>query len=143
MNTTQQSQFQSTVPDIFLSLINIHTLIAEYGIEKNLSHLVMLRASQINGCSFCVAMHTQDARKEGESNQRLDSLIVFRDMDCFDDKEKLALEWTEALTTLDSKIAHKELHSQLLEYYSAQQISALTSLIGLINVWNRIRISEH
>ncbi len=140
---TPQSRFQNIAPDIFLSLVNIHKLIDEYGIDRNLTHLIMLRASQINQCGYCVEMHTREAREDGETNERLDGIVVFRQMSCFNKKEKLTLEWTEILTHLNPKEDYKKLHNKLLEIYTVKEISTLTALIGMINIWNRIRISEH
>ena len=143
MTTTFKSPFQSTVPNIFLSMSNIHNLINDYGIDRKLMHLVMLRASQINQCGYCVEMHTREAREDGESSERLDSVIVFKQMNCFEEKEKLALEWTEALTSLRPEANYEVLRNKLLGHFGEKEVSALTALIGMINVWNRVRISEH
>ncbi len=143
MTTTLNSAFQSDVPDIFLSLVNIHKLINDYGIDRSLSHLVMLRASQINQCGFCVDMHTREAREDGETNERLDQAIVFSQSKHFSEKEVLALEWTEKLTLLKPETKYNDLRAKLLKHFTAKELSALTALINMINTWNRVRISEH
>ena len=141
MNTILQ--FQNTVPDIFSSLANIHKLIDSYGIDRKLSHLIMLRASQINQCRYCIELHANEAREDGVSSERIDCVNVFKHMDCFEEKEKLALEWTEVLTYLRSETNYNEIRNKLLKILNEKEIFALTSLIGMINLWNRIRISEH
>lgn len=143
MNTPSKSRFQNITPEIFLSLVKIHKLIDECGLDRNLCHLVMLRASQINQCAYCVELHTREARDNGETNERLDGLSVFRQISFFSKKETLALEWTEILTLLNPKDDYRKQHNKLLNNYSAKEVSALTALIGMINMWNRIRISEH
>jgi AhpD family alkylhydroperoxidase len=143
MNKMPDNHFQKTVPKLFTSFIDIHKLIDEYGIDRKLSHIVLLRASQINHCEYCIAMHTREAKLDGETNQRLEKVESFRQHDCFLDREKLALEWAEALTTLNTDTNYTDLRSRLAEQFNITQISALTALVGMINIWNRIRISEH
>lgn len=143
MEPINKSAFQTHTPDIFLSFVNIHSMIDTYGIDRQLTHLVMLRASQINQCGFCVEMHTREARADGETDQRLDQTIVFKQSSHFSEKEKLALEWTERLTTLEPQTSLESLRTRLLEHYSVKELSALTALIGMINTWNRIRMAEH
>lgn len=143
MTKALSSDFHSDVPDIALALVGIHTLIHDCGIDRKLSHLVMLRASQINQCGYCVEMHTREAREDGETNERLDQLIVFRQSANFSDKERAALEWTEILTSLSPGADYKKVKNTLLEHFSRKQLAALTALIGMINTWNRIQISTH
>ncbi len=88
-------------------------------------------------------MHTREAREDGEINERLDQVVVFKQSEHFSKREALALEWTEKLTYLNPETDYGVLKDELLEHYSAKEVSALTALIGLINTWNRIRISEH
>ena len=143
MSNESSTKFQSQVTDIFLKFISIHELIEQHGVERGLAHLIMLRVSQINQCGFCVEMHTREARQEGESNERLDQTVVFRQSGLFSQKEKLALEWSEKLTDLDPDTEYASLRNRLLEHYSEKEVSALTALVAMINTWNRIRISEH
>ncbi len=117
--------------------------IAATGFDEKLHHLILLRASQINGCGFCVKMHSRDARKAGETNHRLDHLIIWRHTDDFSEKEKLAFEWTEALTKLDKEEDLPRLRKELRAHYSDQEISTMTAMIGMINLWNRVAISNH
>ena len=143
MTESNDSIFQVAVPEIQSSLVKIHQLIDGHGVERKLSHLMMLRASQINQCGYCVEMHTREAREEGETNERIDQVVVFKQSQCFSEQESVALEWTETLTELDATTDYRALRVRLLQYYSSEQIAAMTALVGMINIWNRIRISGH
>ncbi|AXI03819.1 carboxymuconolactone decarboxylase family protein [Aquirhabdus parva] len=112
-------------------------------IERKLHHLVVLRASQINGCAFCVKMHISEAKADGETQERLDRLIVWRHCDDYSAQEKAAFAWTEALTVVNTQANLEPLRQELVKYFSEEQISALTVTIGLINLWNRLQISQH
>lgn len=136
------SMFQNDVPEIFSSLLSIHENIANCGVEATLANLIMLRVSQINQCGYCVELHTSEARKAHETNERLDQLVVFSQSNCFTTEEKLALTWAEKLTTLSTTTDYKVLRNELLTFYTNKQLSALTTLICMINTWNRIRKSE-
>jgi len=128
---------------IMAALQGVEEVIAATGFDEKLHHLILLRASQINGCGFCVKMHTRDARKAGETNHRLDHLIVWRHSDDFSEKEKLAFEWTEALTELNKEDQLPRLRQELKKHYRDQEISTMTAMVGMINLWNRIAISNH
>ena len=140
---TRPVSHETTVPEIMAHLGSVHELLAEQGLEAPLAHLIQLRASQINGCAFCVKMHTRDARKDGETNARLDRLVVWAHVDDFTAKEKAVFAWTEALTTLDPKTDYGALRQALRAHLSDQQISVVTVAVGMINLWNRIAISSH
>ena len=112
-------------------------------IDPLLVHLIHLRASQINGCAFCVKMHTKEARDDGETDKRLDYLVVWRHVNEFTAAEKAALAWVEALTVLDEKTDYAPLRAELKKHFSEAQISAMTTIIGMINLWNRFQVSKH
>ena len=112
-------------------------------IDRSLYHLVLLRASQINGCAFCVKMHIAEALEDGEKQSRLDRLIVWRHCDDYSAQEKVAFAWVEALTTLHTATEYEPLRQDLFQHFNEQQIAALTLLIGMINLWNRVAISQH
>ncbi len=132
-----------TVPDVFKALIAASEAINSHDVSPQLHHLIHLRASQINGCAFCVKMHLKEARHDGETNDRLDRLIVWAHVSDFTEAEKAALAWTEALTVLDAKTDYAALRARLRASYTDEQISVLTSSIGMINLWNRMQISAH
>ncbi len=129
--------------DILAALEAVEGIIGGYSIEPELHHLVLLRASQINKCAYCVKMHTRDARINGETDKRLDHLIVWRQVDDFTPREKAAFAWTEALTELDAKTDLAPLRGALKQHFTEREISALTAIVAMINLWNRIGISQH
>lgn len=129
--------------DIFPALESVMGQIEASGLDRLLYHLVLLRASQINGCGYCVRMHTREAREDKESNERLDQLIVWRHSAAFTPQEQAALQWTEVLTTLADHTAIASARAALLDHFSKAEITALTALVGMINLWNRIQISNH
>ncbi|MES2189360.1 MAG: carboxymuconolactone decarboxylase family protein [Pseudomonadota bacterium] len=131
------------VPDVFQAFLKASETIGTHDISPQLHHLVHLRASQINGCGFCVKMHVKEARHDGETNERLDRLVVWSHVSDFTEAEKAALAWTEALTLLDAKTDYAALRARLRASFSDKQISVLTSSIAMINLWNRIQISAH
>jgi AhpD family alkylhydroperoxidase len=125
------------------ALENVEEWITRTPLDQKFVHLLKLRASQMNGCAHCVKMHTADARKAGESNARLDQLVVWPHVDCFTSAEKAALAWIEALTSTDRLADHGPLRQELRAHYSDDEITALTIVAGMINLWNRIQMSNH
>ena len=142
MSDARTVRYEQEVPDILKSMASVHGAIDSYGLEKKIHHLVQLRASQINACGFCIKMHTREARLDGESNERLDRVIVWNQVGDFSAREKAALAWTEALTILDPETDLGLLRARLREHFSEAEIGALTSTIAMINLWNRINISR-
>jgi AhpD family alkylhydroperoxidase len=110
-------------------------------IETKLRALVELRVSQLNGCAYCVDLHTVEAKKAGETSQRLDCLTVWREVPFFDDAEKAALAWAEAITNIAGNGAPEPLYAALSDHFSEQQIVDLTLIIAQMNAWNRLAIS--
>ncbi len=129
--------------DLMSALTNVEQLLRGKGIEKALHHLILLRASQINKCAFCVDMHTREAREDGETDQRLDHLIVWRQMDEYTPRERAALAWVEALTELKPEADFSSLRTTLKELFSDEEISTITTIVAMINLWNRVQISNH
>jgi len=117
--------------------------IAQSGLDVMLRHLVKLRVSQINGCAFCVEMHTREARDGGETDQRLDHLVVWREVDLFTDAEKAALAWAEALTVQGNGVSLDGLHEHLRHHFSDEDIATLCTVIVMINTWNRLQVASH
>lgn len=143
MTTANTINYPEQAADILGALESVEGVIGERGIETSLHHLILLRASQINGCAYCVKMHTRDARKDGETDKRLDYLIVWRQVNDFTAREKAAFAWTEALTELHKAPDLASLRSELKEHFSDHEIASLTSIVAMINLWNRIQISNH
>jgi AhpD family alkylhydroperoxidase len=136
-------RFEEETLDVLKLFMAAGPAIESHGVEAGLFHLIKLRASQINRCAFCVAMHTREARQDGETSERLDRLVVFDQVDDFTPAEKAALAWTEALTALDHRRDLAPLRTALRDHYSEEQIAAITEGVALINLWNRIGVSRH
>ncbi|MBD1549080.1 carboxymuconolactone decarboxylase family protein [Roseibium aggregatum] len=131
------------IPDVLRAFAEAHARICKTPLDGRLHHLVKLRASQINECAFCVKMHNAEARKDGETADRLERLVVWRHVDDFTDAERAALAWTEALTRLDDKEDYGRLRADLQQHFTDEEISAITAAAAMINLWNRIGISNH
>ncbi|MGH1414176.1 MAG: carboxymuconolactone decarboxylase family protein [Pelagimonas sp.] len=133
--------FWAAAPDIVKALQTLNTALEESGLEASLRHLLKLRASQINGCAFCVDMHTREARNDGETEQRLFLTSAWHDSFLFTERERAAFAWTEALTLLSDKGPTDELYEATRAHFDEAEMMKLTSLIGMINVWNRVSIA--
>lgn len=110
------------------------------GLEVPLLELVRMRASQINGCAYCLDMHSKDARAEGESEQRLYTLSAWRETPFFTERERAALAWTEAVTVISENDVPDDLYSSVRAHFSESELVALTIAIIAINGWNRLAI---
>jgi AhpD family alkylhydroperoxidase len=113
------------------------------GLEKPLLELVKIRASQINGCAFCLAMHVRDARKAGEREDRIAVLAAWRETGWFNARERAALAWAEAVTTLEGREVPDAVFAQAREQFSEQELADLTLAVIAINGWNRFNIAFH
>ena len=143
-SATRPVRYEHEIPDVIQALAGAQSSIAGHGLPQALRHLLHLRASQVNGCAHCVRMHTREARKDGETDARLDYLVAWQHMPEYDAAERAALAWTEALTRLECSHADfGALRARLRKHYTEEQISALTGEIAMINLWNRVAISGH
>ena len=131
------------IPDLLQPMQALQGQIERHGLDKTLLHLVKLRASQINGCAYCVAMHTRESRADGETNERLDHLVAWKHLGGYTERERAALAWTEALTRLDREPEPAPLRAELRRHFTDKAIGALTAAVAMINFWNRIAISGH
>jgi AhpD family alkylhydroperoxidase len=111
------------------------------GLDPALRGLLKVRASQINGCAYCIDMHTKDARAEGETEQRLYGLSAWRETPFYTDRERAALEWTEQLTLIAGRGVPDELYARMREHFSEAELVNLTLAVVQINAWNRFAIS--
>lgn len=141
--STKPFNYYATAPDVFEKLEGVHAAIDTHGLDRTIHHLVQLRASQINGCAYCVKMHTREAREDGETDARLDRLLVWKHTTDFSERERVALEWTETLTGLDPKSDYGAVRDRLRSHFSDAEVSALTFTVAMINLWNRVQISSH
>src|SRR6202011_6269026 len=137
---TRLNPFQAA-PDTIKALTALEAQVQASGLEQSLIELVKTRASQINGCAFCINMHTQDARKHGETEQRLYLLNAWREAPLYTDRERAALAWTEALTLIAEPNAPDDLYNDVRAHFNEAETVNLTMLIGAINAWNRLAIA--
>jgi AhpD family alkylhydroperoxidase len=143
MSPASPINYQQAIPEVIHAMGEVHTPMDALGLERSLHHLVQLRASQLNQCAFCVKMHSREAREDGETDERLDRLVVWDHCSDFTPREKAALAWTEALTQLDRRTDYAALRTVLREHFSDVEIGVLTATVAMINLWNRIQISGH
>jgi AhpD family alkylhydroperoxidase len=133
--------FYKAGPEAIKAMLALEQRIAKSSIEKPLVELVRLRASQINGCAFCLDMHVADARKGGEDERRLATLSAWRETSFFSERECAALEWTEAVTLVSQDHVPDSVWSSVHGPFSPEEITDLTLLIIAINGWNRFSIA--
>jgi AhpD family alkylhydroperoxidase len=143
MTTTAAINHLDFIPAVLQGFAAAHGEICKTSLAPKLRHLIELRASQVNQCAFCVKMHTEEALKDGESNKRLERLVVWRHVDDFTSEERAVLAWTEALTGLEGTTDYAGLREDLRKHFEDGQISAITSSIAMINLWNRMGVSNH
>ena len=127
-------------PEAMRAMRGLEQFVRQGSIEHSLLELVKLRASQLNNCGFCIDMHTRDARKAGEQEQRLYCLSVWREAPFYSDRERAALAWTEALTLVADGKADDALYAATREHFSEEELIDLTMAIVAINGWNRLSI---
>jgi AhpD family alkylhydroperoxidase len=128
-------------PEGIHALMNLGKVINSSGLEESLLGLVYTRASLLNGCAFCIDMHTKDARAAGETEQRLYALSAWRETPFFTPRERAALAWTEALTNIQQGHAGDEIYAEGRREFDEPQLVRLTLAITQINAWNRIAIA--
>jgi AhpD family alkylhydroperoxidase len=132
---------QKVAPQAFRVMLGLETYIRNSGLEPALLKLVKLRASQINGCAFCIDLHTKDARADGESEQRLYALSAWRETPFFTDRERAALAWAEAVTLINETHAPDEVYDAVRQRFTDEEIVNLTMAVVASNGWNRISIA--
>jgi AhpD family alkylhydroperoxidase len=132
--------FYAAAPELIKAMVALEDAVVASGLEHSLIELVKTRASQINGCAYCIHMHTQDARKNGESEERLYLLSAWRESSLYTPRERAALAWTEALTLVAQTGAPDADYETMREQFDEADAVKLTMLIGAINVWNRLAV---
>lgn len=137
----QRIDYAKTAPDALRALLGVESYVRASALEPALIELVKLRASQLNGCAYCVDMHTKDARAAGESEQRLYATVVWRETPFFTDRERAALAWTEAVTELGRAGVDDALFEHARRHFSEQEIVDLTLAVIAINGWNRMAVA--
>jgi AhpD family alkylhydroperoxidase len=132
--------FYTASPDALKAMMALETAVSKLPLEKSLIELVKLRASQINGCAFCIDMHTADAMKDGETPRRLFAVTAWREAPFFTNRERAALAWTESMTQVSLTHAPDEDYALLSAEFSPKEMVDLTVAISTINSWNRLAV---
>jgi AhpD family alkylhydroperoxidase len=137
----QRLDYPKLAPEAARALYGLGTYLAGSGLEHGLLELVKIRASQINGCAYCIDMHTKDARAAGETEQRIYALNAWRETPFFSDRERAALAWTEAVTRISDGGVADDLYAEARGQFSEKELVDLTWAVAAINAWNRVAIS--
>jgi AhpD family alkylhydroperoxidase len=133
--------YYKIAPDAVKAMLNLEVYVNKSGLDKTLLELIKLRASQINGCAYCIDLHTTDAHKADESERRLHAVVVWKESNFFTERERAALAWTEAVTLLSETHAPEEVYQDVLKYFNEKEVVDLTMAIITINSWNRLAVS--
>jgi AhpD family alkylhydroperoxidase len=133
--------FASVAPGALQAMRGLEAYLHDCGLEEHLIHLIKLRASQINGCAYCLDMHWKDLRALGETEQRLYSLDAWEESPFYSDRERAALEWTEAVTRIPNDHVPDEVYERVRSQFNEKELADLTLAVATINAWNRLLIS--
>ena len=136
----QRIDYRKAAPEGFAAMRGLESYVRHCGLPRKLVELVKMHASQINGCAHCLDMHSKDARAAGESEQRLYVLPGWREAPFYDERERAALEWTEAVTRIADNDAPDELYERARRHFSEKELVDLTLAVIAINGWNRLAI---
>lgn len=131
------------LPEAYKPMLALSKLVHDSSLDKKLLELIKIRASQINGCAYCLNMHTRDARKIGETEQRIYTLNAWRETPFFTDQERAALAFTEAVTGINNHHVPDEVYSEMEKYFTEQEIGYVLTAIVVINGWNRFSVATN
>ena len=134
--------YAKTAPGVYEAMEGLEKYLEQCGLEKRLMYLIQLRASQINGCAYCLDMHWKDLRASGENEQRLYSLDAWRECPYYTDRERAALAWTEAVTLIAQGHAPDAVYQEARSHFSEKELADLTLAVAAINAWNRLSIAS-
>jgi AhpD family alkylhydroperoxidase len=138
---SERIAYAKVTPEGYRAMAGLERYVRESGLEPSLLELVKLRASQINGCAYCIDMHWKDARARGESEQRLYGLMAWRESPYYSERERAALAWTEAVTLIADSHVPDDLYEEVRQYFNETELVNLTLALVAINGWNRLAIS--
>jgi AhpD family alkylhydroperoxidase len=139
----QRLDHTAASPEGYKKLLAVSAFLGHSGLEANLRELISIRASQINGCAWCLDFHIKRARHQGETERRICLLSGWRDAPVYSPRERAALEWTETLALIAGHTVPDDLYQRAREQFSEAELANLTIAVGLINVWNRINVAFH
>lgn len=132
---------RKALPEALKIMLALEAHVAQSGLDTRLLHLVKMRASQINGCAYCLDMHSKEARAEGETEQRLYALDAWSETPFFSERERAALLWTEAVTLISRDHVPDAVFDSVRQQFSDEELANLTLAITLINSWNRLNVA--
>jgi len=138
---TARLNYRTANPDVMHAMLGLEQAVLRGGVERPLLELVRMRVSQINGCAYCLDMHSKDARAAGETEQRLYALTAWRETPFFSERERAALAWAETLTRIADDDVSDELFAEARRHFSEEELTTLTLAIVAINGWNRFAIA--
>lgn len=139
---SQRLAYQTASPEAFKAMLHLEQQVHTFGLEESLLELVKSRASQINGCAWCLEMHTKDARAMGETEQRLYLLTAWREAPCYSARERAALAWTEAVTRIaETHDVPDAAYEEARRHFDEKALVDLTLAIIAINGWNRLNVA--
>jgi AhpD family alkylhydroperoxidase len=133
--------YTTTGSKVYRAMSQLEHVVKNCGLESSLLELVKIRASQMNGCAYCIDMHTKDARAAGESEQRIYLLSAWRESPFYSERECAALEWTEALTFIADNHVPNDIYERVAAHFTEEELANLTLAVVTINAWNRFAIS--
>jgi len=137
-----RANYQKAAPDVIQGMLALSAVVKNSGLEPGLIDLVDYRVSQINGCAFCLDMHSKDLRARGETEQRIYMLLAWRDApNLYSARERAALAWAEAVTRLTNQEVPDEVYNQAREEFSEAELAQLTLAVAVINGWNRFNVA--
>jgi len=137
----QRFDFVKAAPGAYRAMAGLESYLHECGLEESLLHLIKLRASQINGCAYCLDMHWKDLKAIGEKDERLYELNAWEEAPLYSERERAALAWTEAVTEVSKSHVPDQLYENVRKHFSEKEMADLTLAIATINAWNRLSIS--
>ncbi|HET7813348.1 MAG TPA: carboxymuconolactone decarboxylase family protein [Candidatus Baltobacteraceae bacterium] len=138
---SEKLDMQSVAPEVFRPLFESNKLLAASGLEQRLLTLVEIRASQINGCAFCLALHRREGEAAGESSDRLFGVAAWHDAPWYSERERAALEWTEAITQIAKERPAGDLLDRMKQHFTEREIVYLTVAVNVINSYNRFNVA--
>jgi AhpD family alkylhydroperoxidase len=138
----ERIRYEQAAPGAYRAMAGLERYLHVCSVEQPLIHLIKLRASQLNGCAYCVDMHWKDLRALGETEQRLYSLVVWRECPWYSERERAALAWTEAVTLVADGQVPDDVYDAVRPHFSETELADLTFAVATINAWNRLAIAS-
>lgn len=137
----ERFDYAKVAPGTYQAMLGLEKYLHQSGLEESLLHLIKLRASQINGCAYCLDMHWKDLKAVGEQDHRLYELNAWEEAPFYSDRERAALAWTDAVTRVADSRVPDELYAEVRKHFSDKELADLTLAVATINAWNRLAIS--